>query len=150
MGHTYIQMWAHIVFGTKYRLPFIDEELAPRLFAYVGGIIRELGGIALLVNGPTDHVHILTSLPPRVPLCDFMRVVKTNSSRWVHEQYPTRRHFAWQTGYGAFSVSQSAVETVKAYIANQQEHHRRRTFPDEYLGLLREYAVEYDEKYIWD
>jgi len=150
MSHTYIQLLVHIVFSTKNRQPFLDAELRPRIFAYMGGIFRELEAIAILINGPSDHVHILASLPAKTSLSDIMRVVKTNSSRWVHEQFPNRQQFAWQTGYGAFSVSQSNLEVVRAYIANQEEHHRKRTFQGEYVAFLKEYGIEYDEQYLWE
>lgn len=149
MGHTYTALLTHIVFGTKYRQPLLDEELKPRLFAYMGGIIRDLGGIAHLINGPNDHIHILASLPPTRSLAEIMCVVKTNSSRWVHEQFPMRKKFGWQTGYGAFSVDHAGLEVVKRYIANQEEHHRTKKFHEEYLSILEEYGMEYDERYMW-
>jgi putative transposase len=150
MSHTCIRLYAHIVFSTKHRQPLLAADLRPRLFAYMGGIFRELGAPALLVNGPADHVHNLICLPAVLSLADIMRVVKSNSSRWVHEQSPRLRGFAWQTGYGAFSVSQSDVDVVREYIANQEAHHRRRGFKEEFLSLLAEYGVEVDETYLWD
>ena len=128
MPHTYTSLLVHIIFSTKDRRPYLDAELRPRLFPYMGGILRELGGTPILVNGPDDHVHALTALPPTRSLSDVMRVLKTNSSRWVHEQWPARRDFAWQSGYGAFTVSRSNVDEVERYIAGQEEHHRHVTF----------------------
>ena len=150
MGHTYIKLLTHIVFSTKHRQPFMDSELKPRLFAYMGGIIREIDGTAILINGPSDHVHILASLPAKAALSDVMRILKTNSSKWVHDTFRNRRKSSWQTGYGAFSVSQSDLEVVKRYIADRQERHRRITFQEEYLSLLKEYGIEYDEQHLWD
>jgi hypothetical protein len=116
----------------------------------MGGIIRELDGIPNLINGLSDHVHILATLPAKLAISDALRTVKTNSSRWVHEQFPSYAKFAWQTGFGAFSVSHSDLDLVRTYIANQDEHHRRVTFQEEFLNLLKEYEVEFDGRYIWD
>ncbi len=150
MPHTFGKLLYHVAFSTKGRALLIDEELKARLHAYLGGIIGELKGRALIVGGTTDHVHVLASLPARIAVADAMRVVKTNSSRWVHEEWPKRGGVAWQTGYGVFSVSQSATEAVKRYIADQEEHHRRMTFQEEFLELLRRHGIEYDERYLWD
>ena len=150
MSHTCIQLYAHIVFSTKHRQPLLTADLRTRLFAYMGGIFRELHAPALLINGWSDHVHSLACLPASLSLAEVMRVVKTNSSRWVHERFPRCRGFAWQTGYGAFSVSQSNLETVRQYIADQEAHHRRRSFREEYLSLLAEHGVKFDEQFLWD
>jgi putative transposase len=150
MAHTYASLLTHIIFSTKDRSAFIDAQLASALHPYLGGIIRELNGTALAINGPTDHVHLLLSLPPNLALSEAMRVLKTNSSRWVHEQWPQRRPFAWQTGYGAFSVSQSNADQVCAYIADQEEHHRLVSFQDEFLAFLKRHGIAYDERYIWE
>ena len=150
MAHSFTNLLTHIVFSTKTRAPLIDSDLAARLHPYLGGIVRELGGTALEINGTTDHVHLLTRLPASVALADALRIMKTNSSRWVHQTWPDRRSFAWQTGYGAFSVSQSNVEDVRAYIANQEKHHRRMSFQEELIGLLRRHGIEFDERYIWE
>ncbi|MCA1614881.1 MAG: IS200/IS605 family transposase [Acidobacteria bacterium] len=146
MPHTFTNLLTHVIFGTKDRAPLIGAELRPELHAYVGGIVRELGGRAVAINGVADHVHLLVSLPPTLSLSDMMRVLKANSSRWVKE---TRRiPFAWQAGYGAFSVSRSNVSAVANYIARQEEHHRRLSFRDEFITFLRRHGVEYDERYI--
>ena len=150
MAHTYTQLLAHIVFSTKYRYPFIDAELQQRLFPYMGGIIRELDGKPILINGPADHVHILARLPARTAISDVLRTIKSNSSLWVHEEFHSRSKFGWQTGYGAFNVSPRDLDTVRNYIANQEEHHRKLTFQEEFLKFLKEYEIEYDEKYLWD
>jgi len=150
MSHTYTQLLTHIVFSTKDRFPSIDAELQSRIFPYMGGIIRELKGKPILVNGVADHVHILAGLPARIAVSDVLRTVKANSSRWVHEQFPARSKFAWQTGYGAFSVSHNDLEKVRRYIENQKEHHRHVTFQEEVLTFLKEYEIEYDERYLWD
>ncbi|MCH8852208.1 MAG: transposase [Planctomycetes bacterium] len=117
---------------------------------YIGGIVRELGRTAIAVGGTADHVHVLLRLPPSVSIADAMRVVKTNSSRWVHETSPNCRSFAWQTGYGAFSVSESNRQRVSDYIANQENHHRRTSFQEEYLAFLRRHGIDYDERFVFD
>ena len=150
MGQTFTSLLTHVIFSTKGRLPLLDQDIRPRLFAYMGGIIRELGGVDLIVNGPADHVHQLVSLPPTVGLSAVMRVQKANSSKWVHEQWPRQQAFAWQSGYGAFSVSRSNVETVREYIAKQEEHHKRVTFQEEFLAFLKRHGIAYDERYLWE
>lgn len=127
----------------------MTPELAPRLFAYLGGIVAELGGSAVIINGTSDHVHMLLSLPPALALSDAMRVIKTNSSRWVHETTPARDS-GWQTGFGAFSVSLSNAGDVTRYVANQQVHHRRVTFQEEYLAFLKKHGIALDGRSPWD
>ena len=150
MPHSYTHLLMHVVFSTKVRAPFIDAELSEKLYPYVGGIIRELGGSALAINGTVDHVHLLILLPAMTALADVMRVLKTNSSRWVHETWADRRAFGWQPGYGAFSVSQSAADDVRRYIEDQEDHHHRKTFKEEFIALLQRHGIEYDERYVWD
>ena len=150
MPHTYTNLLSHVIFSTRERKPDPHDDIRPRVFAYMGGIIRELGGAALAINGPADHTHILLSLPANVAMSDAMRVIKTNSSRWIHEQWPGRRSFAWQSGYGAFSVSRSNVEEIERYIANQEEHHRPVSFQDEFLAFLKRHGVAYDPRYVWE
>lgn len=111
--------------------------------------MRNLGAKALFINGTADHVHMLISMPPSMSVVEIMRAVKANSSGWVHEEFPDEGAFAWQAGYGAFSVSQSNVEAVREYIANQQEHHKKVSFQDEFLSFLRKQGIEYDERYVW-
>jgi len=150
MAHTFTNLLTHVVFSTKHRLPQIDPELKAPLLSYMGGIVRELNGVALLVNGTADHVHLLVRLPPTVSIADALRIVKTNASRWVHEKWPSRSAFTWQTGYGAFSVSQSNATAVLRYIKNQEEHHRKVSFQQELIAYLRRHGIEYDERYIWE
>ena len=150
MGHTYSNLMVHVVFSTKDRAPTLDSELKPRLFAYMGGIIRELGGTALLINGPADHVHILMLFPAKIALSEMMGKLKANSSGWVHREFPAKRAFAWQTGFAAFSVSLSQKQAVLDYIAGQEEHHRKLSFKEEFIAFLQKHEVEYDERYIWE
>ena len=148
MAHTYTSLLSHIIFSTKDRVPILDVELKTRLFPYVGGIIRELGGVALSINGPTDHVHILASLPATIALSEFVGKVKANSSGWVHKSFNGLREFKWQVGYGAFSVSVSQRSKVLNYIAGQEQHHRKTSFKDEFIDFLKKHGVAYDERYV--
>jgi len=148
MPHTSGNILLHLIFSTHQRRPLIKPEFRDDLFADMGGIIREMNGTALIINGDVDHVHMLICVRPVHSAAEIARVVKTNSSRWVRENRSNQ--FAWQTGYGVFSVSESSVADVTGYIASQQEHHRKRSFQEEYIAFLKKNHVEYDPKYIWD
>jgi REP element-mobilizing transposase RayT len=150
MSRTFTQLFTHIVFSTKDRARFIVPELKPELCAYLGGLTRELKGRANAINGMEDHVHMLVSLPPSVSMSDALRFVKSNSSKWIHGKWPRRSSFAWQLGFGAFSVSKSNVPGVVKYIQNQEVHHQKVSYQEEFLALLRKHQVEYDERYVWD
>ena len=149
MPHSYSSLLTHVVFSTKDRMRFLDAQIRPDLFAYMGGIVREMGGVARIINGLEDHVHMLISLAADVAISECSRVVKTNSSRWVHETFANHRNFAWQTGYGAFSVSASNGKQVIKYIRDQERHHRRMTFQEEFITLLRKHGVSFDERFLW-
>ncbi|HVA01711.1 MAG TPA: transposase [Terriglobia bacterium] len=116
----------------------------------MGGIVRELQGETMTANSMPDHVHMLLCLPPSVAVSDALRIVKTNSSRWVHQTWSQHRGFAWQTGYGAFSVSQSNAATMVKYIREQEKHHRHLSFQEEFITFLKKNGIEYDERYIWE
>ncbi len=150
MAHTFTRLLVHVVFSTNDRRPFIDAELKDRLLPYIGGIAAELGSRVLAGNAVPDHVHLLISLPATAAISDVLRVIKTNSSRWVHETWPTRSEFGWQTGYGAFSVSESNTDRLRQYIANQEQHHRTISFKEEFLALLDKHNIDYDERYLWE
>jgi putative transposase len=150
MPHTYSYLAFHIVFSTKERKESIRPQIASHLHAYIGGIVREEGGVPVIINGMADHLHLLVILPASISVANLMRVVKTNSSRWAHEKWPEHAGFAWQAGYGAFSVSRSVMDKVETYIAQQEEHHRKMTFQEEFVVLLKQHNIEYDERYIWD
>jgi len=147
MAHTYTSILVHAVFSTSSRAPLLTNDMRPEMHAYLGGILRELKAVPIVIGGTADHVHLLLRLPADLAVADCLRVVKTNSSRWAKERW--QRPFAWQGGYGAFSVSESRRDTVIRYIQNQEEHHRRISFQEEFLKLLRSHAVEFDERYIW-
>lgn len=143
-------MYVHIVFGTKGHSPFIQPPVEPELFAYRGGTIKQVGGIPYIINGTADHVHILSSLPRTISLSKYIEEIKRPSSHWIKTKDGMYQKFAWQNGYGAFSVSSSKMDSVKRYIAGQKEHHRQVTFKEEFLAFLQKYGIEYDERYLWD
>jgi REP element-mobilizing transposase RayT len=148
MPQSYVNLIYHIVFSTKDREPMITDQFQARLYAYLGGIIREQGGIALEINGLADHVHILAKVRQDKAVSDAIRDIKANSSGWVHDEFS--RHFAWQRGYGAFTVSASQGERVRQYIRRQKEHHRKQPFKEEFIALLKAHEIEFDERYLWD
>ena len=149
MPHSYVSNLVHYIFSTKERFPFIDQELESRLWPYVGGVARENLMKALSVGGTADHVHVLLSLPATLSVAKAIQLIKGGSSKWIHDQFHQYRKFAWQDGYGAFSVSASQVKSVTNYIKGQKEHHRKRTFEEEFLEFLDKYAVEYDQRYLF-
>ena len=149
MPNTYTNLLFHIVYSTKYRKPLITPNLQDDLYGYIGGIIREEKGILLTAGGMADHVHLLARLPPTTAVSDMLRLIKTNSSKWASERDDVR-YFEWQAGYAAFSVSESQTDRVRGYIQTQEEHHRRQSFKDEYLGLLRKHNIEFDERYVFE
>jgi len=147
MPSTYLSLHYHIVFGTKDRMPIIDPAWRVRLYEYLGGTIRGLSGFPQEVGGVADHVHLLAGLKATHCLADVLRELKKASSMWVHEELGIA-HFAWQEGYAAFTVSATARESVRRYIANQEEHHRERTFREEVGEMLEKAGVAYDPKYL--
>ena len=147
MPSTHTSLHYHIIFSTKGRRRMIAEPWRTQLHAYIGGIIRDIGAVARSIGGPGDHVHILAGLKPTHTLADVVRQIKRGSSAWIH-QHGVKK-FAWQEGYGAFTVSPSQLSKVQRYIANQLEHHRKKTFEEEYVDLLRLSGVEFDETYLW-
>jgi len=126
----------------------ITAEVRPRLYEYIGGTIRGLGGVSLEIGGIEDHAHVLAKLRPDKSVSDVLRDLKANSSGWMHDVFPELKDFSWQRGYGAFTVSASQIDKVRHYIANQGEHHRKQDFRDEFIGLLRKNSVEFDERYL--
>ena len=148
MPSTHLSLHYHIVFSTKGREPMIPPSWRPQIHAYVGGIVRNLDAVPQIIGGMGDHVHLLLGLRATHSLAEVVRSIKSVSSAWVHEEM--RLHaFAWQEGYGAFTVSASQRAAVHEYIARQEEHHRHRTFKEEYLELLQRSGVEFDERFLW-
>ena len=150
MAHTFANLLTHVIFSTKDREPLIAGDLKSDLLAYLGGIVRELQGKAVAANSMPDHVHMLLLLPPSVAVAEALRIMKTNSSRWVRQNRSRHRKFGWQIGYGAFSVSQSNAASLVKYIRDQEEHHQRVTSQEEFIRFLKKNGVAYDERYIWE
>jgi len=148
MSDSYTNLLYHIVFSTKDRRPLITPEYEPRLYEYIGGIIRGVGGISLELNGTEDHVHLLAKLRPDRALSDVLRKLKANATGWMHDVFPALEDFSWQRGYGAFTVSQSNVEEVRNYLRRQKEHHAKISFRDEFIQFLKANGIEYDERYV--
>ena len=141
----------HVVFSTKNRVPFLKgPELRARLHAYMAGVLQAIGCEPILIGGGEDHVHILCNLSRTVTIAGLVEDAKKSPSKWMKEQGPGYVDFFWQGGYGAFSVSESNVEQVRAYIATQEEHHRKVSFQDEFRALCRKHGVAIDERYVWD
>ncbi|MFH0794411.1 MAG: IS200/IS605 family transposase [bacterium] len=149
MAHTFSRLLYHIIFSTKKREPWLVGDLRPRLFAYMTGIVENHEGRVILINGIKDHLHILCELRAAHSPAEMVLTAKSNSSRWVHETF-RRSAFAWQEGYAAFSVCPSQLNKVREYIAKQEQHHKRRTFKEEYIEFLRKHEIEYDERFVFD
>lgn len=146
MGHSLASVHVHFVFSTKNRFLYLKADLQAAMFAYLGGIVRELGGKPVIVGGMSDHVHMLVRMPTGMSISDFMRVAKANSSKWARQK---KRDFGWQTGFAAFSVSMSVLPEVTRYIREQEKHHRTMSFQEELIALLRKHNIAYDDRYIW-
>jgi REP element-mobilizing transposase RayT len=147
MAHTFTKNHRHAVFSTKHRKKLIPKDIQERLWQYLTGICRNIELIPVAIGGMDDHTHMLFHLPPSRSLGDAMRLLKTNSSKWMNDH---RKGFAWQEGYGAFAVSASNLSRVVSYIHNQEKHHRKMSFEEEYLELLRKHGVEFDPRFVFD
>lgn len=147
MPSTHTNLHYHIVFSTKERLPLIKDEWRKRLHSYLGGIVKNLEGIPLAIGGINNHVHLLVGLKSSHRLDYLVRDLKANSSEFIHKEL--KEKFEWQKGYGAFTVSPSGIESVRQYVLNQEIHHQRKTFENEYVELLNKSNTAYDEKYLW-
>jgi putative transposase len=150
VAHTYTNILVHAMFSTKDRESWLSPEIRSEVFDYLGGTINKLRGQSLLVNGVADHVHLLFVQPAALSVADLMEKLKANSSGWVKRRWPDRRGFAWQTGYAAFSVSQSQAEQVRSYIATQEQHHKKMTFREEVLEFLKKQGIAYDVRYLFN
>jgi REP-associated tyrosine transposase len=148
MPSTHLSLHYHLIFSTKDRVAFIHKDWRRRLHTYMGGIINDMGGVPEMIDGVEDHIHLLVGLRATHRLADVLKDLKSSSSKWVHEELK-KPLFSWQEGYGAFTVSASQIEAVKNYIANQEEHHRKKTFQEEYIEFLKQSEVEYDGRYLW-
>jgi putative transposase len=150
MANTYTQMNIQAVFTVKGRENFLNSNFRAKLFEYISGILRGIGQFPLAVNGCMDHVHIFFELNPSTSLADVLEKVKANSSKWINENRFVAGKFEWQRGYGAFTYSRSQRDSVINYIANQEQHHRRRSVKEEYLDLLQKFELEFDERYVFE
>jgi REP element-mobilizing transposase RayT len=150
MPSTHTNLLYHLVFSTKCRIPLITPIMQEELYHYIGGIIRGEGGILLEIGGINEHIHILTKFKPSISVSEMLASIKANSSKWANENKMKMRKFGWQGGYAAFSVSESQVPAVTKYIRAQEEHHRKVSFQEEYITLLKKHQIEYDERYLWD
>jgi len=150
MPQSLVKNYLHIVFSTKHRYPFIDEHIKDELFSYLGGICKNLECNPIRVGGHLDHIHILCLLSRKIALMKLIEEVKTHSSKWIKTKGQAYQNFYWQNGYGAFSIHESRVEVVKAYILNQKVHHQKKSFKKEYRTFLKDYNIDYDEQYVWD
>src|SRR5947207_2806077 len=147
MPQSFTCLHFHLIFSTKNRAASITPDLQPRLYDYIGGILRAEKSRLLAAGGMPDHVHLLCALSKELAVADSLRLIKANSSKWIHETFPQHQSFAWQ---GAFAVSYSHLDDVKQYIARQADHHRTKTFQEEFVAFLRKHDIEFDERYLWD
>lgn len=150
MANTYSNLFYHIVFSTKGRKNLISQQIGARVWVYVGGIARKHGLTALQVGGIENHIHALTMSKPAHSPSQIAKWLKGESSKWIHEEFPHLRKSGWQDGYGVFSESKSNVPDVIEYIKNQREHHRKQTFEDEYVSLLKLHDIDFDDRYLFD
>lgn len=150
MGQSLVKNYLHIIFSTRNREPVIDSSIESELHQYLGGICKGLDCQPLKIGGTCDHIHILCLLSKNITLAAFMKDIKSNSSKWIKTKGNQYKNFFWQNGYGAFSINPAQTDVVISYIANQHEHHRKKSFKEEYLAFLKKYDVAYDEQYLWD
>ena len=147
---TFTNLLFHVVYSTKYRRPLIKPQWQNELYAYLGGILKQQKGTLLACGGVSNHVHLLAKLSPNVSISDALRLLKSNSSKWVNERDDIEIKFQWQPGYSAFSVSESVTDRVRQYIANQESHHARKSFEEEFIELLEKHRIAYDPKYVFE
>lgn len=150
MPNSYTQLYIQAVFAVKYREAIIHKEWKEQLMAVIGNLINETGCKTFIVNGVEDHVHCFFGLKPSIALSEVMQQAKAKSSKWVNESGLLRSRFEWQVGYGAFSYSRSHIDRVYRYIQNQEAHHRKETFREEYIQLLEKFGVQYDPQYLFE
>jgi putative transposase len=147
---SYISSYHHCVFSTKERRPLITPALRERLWPYLGGIARENNMKAIEIGGMPDHVHVLLSTPSTVSMAKALQLIKGGSSKWVHHNFPQHKLFQWQVKYAAFSVSVSQLDKIVGYIKTQERHHKKMTFQEEFVALLKKHNITFDERYLWE
>ena len=150
MANTYHQIYIQVVFAVKYREAIIAEEWKSKLLGVIGNLINESGCKTIIVNGVEDHIHCLIGLKPVISISELMKTVKAKSSKYINDHHLTNSRFEWQEGYGAFSYGQSQIDAVYKYIVNQEEHHKKQTFKEEYLQFLEKFKIPFDEKYVFN
>lgn len=150
MPSTYSKLIYHVIFSTKHREPLITPALRADLYPYIAGIVRGQDGVLFEIGGMPDHIHVVIQIKPDVSVAEIVRLVKANSSKWANERPDSGGGFAWQRGYGAFTVSLSQLDAVREYVRGQEEHHRHKTFQEEFVEFLKRHGVEFDERYLWD
>ncbi len=150
MAHTFHSLNVHCIFSTKERVPILSPEVRERLWPYLGGIAKQNGIRSACIRGVADHVHLLLSIPTTIAIAKAIQLIKGGSSAWIHDTFRELHNFAWQEGYGAFSVSVSHLSETVEYIKHQAEHHRTLSFQEEYLAVLKKHNLQFDEKYLWN
>ncbi|MDF9827736.1 putative transposase [Ereboglobus sp. PH5-10] len=151
MSQSFSATYPHLVFSTKDRAPLLrDKGARAEIHAYLGGISKQLDCVPLITGGVEDHAHMLAQLARTMTIADWVKELKRVSTLWIKERFPALHDFSWQSGYGVFSVSQSNTGAVEEYIANQEAHHRKTTFQEEYRALLQKHKIEWDERYVWE
>lgn len=150
MPQSLANLHVHLIFSTKGRTPVLSNSIRASLHAYMATVLQNLNCVVVIINSVEDHVHLLFDLARTVSVSDAVKDVKSVSSKWLKTQGPSFATFAWQAGFSIFAVSESNVEAVRRYIANQREHHQKKSFQDEYRDMLRAHGVEFDERFVWD
>ena len=150
MPQSFASIHLHLVFSTKNRYPWLIAPLAKQTYEYIGGTLRENKCVLIAAGGMPDHVHLLVSISREISVATLVRIIKSASSRWIHDSFPELQSFAWQSGYGAFAVSFSKIPNVRDYLANQENHHAKETYQEEFRDFLRQHEIQWDERYIWD
>lgn len=150
MPQSLVKNYVHLTFSTKHRQPIISDSINAELFDYLGGVCKGLESQPIIVGGVKDHVHLLFNLSRKIALMTLVEKLKTHSSKWIKGKSTEFSNFYWQHGYGGFSVNPKQVEIVKEYIQNQESHHKTKTFQEEYRQFLKEYGIDYDERFVWD
>jgi len=149
MANTFTSLYYHLVFSTKNRERWITTDSEQRVWAYMAGIAKENQMVPVQIGGVDDHVHLLLGTPATLAPSKIAQLIKGGTSAWIHDTFPNMNMFAWQDGYAAFTVSKSNIDSVADYIRNQREHHRTKTFQEEYIAFLKKHGVDYDERYVW-
>jgi putative transposase len=150
MPQSLSKVLVHIIFSTKNRHNFISKEIKDELYRYISGTLKNIRSEPIIINGVSDHIHILCTLPRIISQAGLLEEIKKSSSKWIKTKDKSFEKFAWQSGYGIFSVSSSLIKNVVTYIKNQEEHHKKVTFQEEFILFLKKYNIEYDERYLWE